>query len=244
MGDEEMTATRALAIVFERDAGSGVFADASRSRGVPLDSWMFDGRSAPPHEPSGYNAVLVFGGSMHPDQEDAHPWLRQAKALLRELLGRGTPLLGVCLGGQLLADAVGPPSRPAREPELGWYEVELTPEGKRDPVLGALSPGFTAFGWHRYEFALPHGGTPLATSATCLQAYRLGDAAWGIQFHAEVTGEDADAWIDEDRDKQDAARIVGDFDALRERTRIAMGPWNELGRGLCERFLAAAATRA
>ena len=81
----------------------------------------------------------------------------------------------------------GRPSRPAREPEIGWYEVELTPEGERDPVLGPLAPGFTAFGWHRYEFALPRGGTPLARSAACLQAYRLGDAAWGIQFHAEVT---------------------------------------------------------
>ena len=129
------------------------------------------------------------------------------KALLRELLERGTPLLGVCLGAQLLAEAVGPPSRPAKEPEIGWYEVELTPEGSGDPVLGPLAPGFTAFGWHRYEFDLPRGGTPLARSAACLQAYRLGDAAWGIQFHAEVTGEDADAWINDDRDDEDAARI-------------------------------------
>jgi GMP synthase-like glutamine amidotransferase len=238
-----MNASRALAVVFERDAGPGVFAQASATLGVTLDSWLFDGRTAPPGDPSGYDAVLVFGGSMHPDQESAHPWLRDVKALLGELLLGGTPLLGVCLGGQLLADAVGPPSRPSRAPELGWYEVEVTPEGKRDPLLGPLAPGFVAFGWHRYEFAVPRGGTALAHSAACLQAYRLGDAAWGIQFHAEVTGEDADAWINEDRAKPDAARIVEDFDRLRERTRGAMGPWNELGRGLCERFLAAA-TRA
>jgi GMP synthase (glutamine-hydrolysing) len=239
-----MTASRALAIVFERDAGPGTFAQASLARGVVLDSWLFDGCSEPPGDPSGYDAVMVFGGSMHPDAEDAHPWLREVKALLGELLGRGTPLLGVCLGGQLLADAVGPPSHPAREPELGWYEVEVTREGAQDPVLGPLAPGFTAFEWHRYEFPLPRGGTALARSAACLQAYRLGDLAWGIQFHAEVTGEDADAWINDDRRKEDAARVVGDFDQLRERTRTAIGPWNELGRGLCERFLAAAATRA
>jgi GMP synthase-like glutamine amidotransferase len=238
-----MTVSRALAIVFERDAGPGVFEQASVVRGVELDSWHFDGRAAPPGDPSGYGAVMVFGGSMHPDAEDAHPWLREVKTLLGELLGRGTPLLGVCLGGQLLADAVGPPSRRAREPELGWHEVEVTPEGERDPVLGPLAPGFTAFGWHRYEFALPRGGTALARSATCLQAYRLGDAAWGIQFHAEVTAQDADAWINDDRDKEDAAWIVADFDELRERTRVAMGPWNELGRGLCGRFLDVAATR-
>jgi GMP synthase (glutamine-hydrolysing) len=239
-----MMPTRALAIVFEPDAGPGVFEEASGALGVELDSWMFDGRQAPPGDPSGYDAVLVFGGSMHPDQEGAYPWLRDAKALLRLLLGQGAALLGVCLGGQLLADAVGPPSRPARQPELGWYEVELTPEGERDPVLGPLAPRFTAFEWHWYEFALPRGGTALANSAVCLQAYRLGDAAWGIQFHAEVTGEDADVWINYDRNKQDAARIVGDFDDMRERTRRAMGSWNELGRGLCERFLAVAATRA
>jgi GMP synthase-like glutamine amidotransferase len=238
-----MTGSRALAIVFERDAGPGVFAEAARARGVELDSWIFDGSAAPPHEPSGYDAVLVFGGSMHPDQEQAHPWLSEAKALLRELLDRDMPLLGVCLGAQLLADAVGPPSRPARQPEIGWYAVELTSEGKRDPVLGPLAPGFTAFGWHRYEFDLPHGGTPLARSAACLQAFRLGEVAWGIQFHAEVTGEDADAWINDDRERAEAAQLVGDFEELRARTRAAIGPWNELGRGLCRRFLAAAATR-
>ena len=245
MVDERPKATRALAIVFERDAGPGVFAEASGARGAVLDSWMFDGCAAPPAEPSSYDAVLVFGGSMHPDAEDAHPWLRDVKALLGELLGRGTPLLGVCLGGQLLADVVGRPPAPSREPELGWYEVELTPEGERDPVLGPLAPGFTAFGWHRYEFVLPPGATSLAHSAACLQAYRLGNAAWGIQFHAEVTAEDADAWIDDDRGEARTRRAsIGDFDALRERTRVAMGPWNELGRGLCERFLDAAATRA
>ena len=238
------TSTRALAIIFERDAGPGVFAEASVARGVELDSWLVDGRSEPPGEVSGYDAVMVFGGSMHPDAEDAHPWLREVKALLGELIGRGTPLLGVCLGGQLMADAVGLPSRPARKPELGWYEVEVTAEGERDPLLGPLAPGFTAFGWHRYEFGLPRGGTALARSAACLQAYRLGELAWGIQFHAEVTAEDAAAWIKGDRDRQDAARIVADFDQLRERTSRAIGAWNELGRGLCERFLTAAATRA
>ena len=182
---------------------------------------------------------------MHPDQEDAHPWLREVKALLGELLERGTPLLGVCLGGQLLADAVGPPLPPRER------------AGDRLVRGGADARGGAGSGarrrWPRASRRSGGTGTSSTSPAAeprspaapaCLQAYRLGDAAWGIQFHAEVTGEDADAWIDDDREKEDAARIVGDFDELRERTRAAIGPWNELGRGLCERFLDAAATRA
>jgi GMP synthase (glutamine-hydrolysing) len=139
---------RALAIVHETAAGPGVFAEALRSGGVELDSWMRPETRSPPGEPRDYDAVLVFGGAMHADQEALHPWLREEKALLRELLERGMPLLGVCLGAQLLADAAGAQPRRAARPEIGWYEVGLTPEGGRDPLLGPLAPRFEAFQWH------------------------------------------------------------------------------------------------
>jgi GMP synthase (glutamine-hydrolysing) len=235
---------RALAIIHQRDAGPGVFADATRSLGVELDPWLRAETGSPPRDPADYDAVLTFGGAMHADHEDRHPWLREEKALLADLLERGVPLLAVCLGAQLLAEAAGAPARPARRPEIGWYEVEVTAEGAADPLLGPLAPRFEAFQWHSYEFPLPPGATPLATSALCLQACRLNDRAWGIQFHAEVTREDADAWISDYRNDEDAVRIGLDPEELRERTSKAIASWNELGRGLCERFLAVAATRA
>jgi GMP synthase (glutamine-hydrolysing) len=231
---------RALAIVHQRDAGPGVFADAIRLRGVELDSWMRAETGSPPSDPAGYDAVLVFGGAMHVDQEDRHPWLEEEKALLAELLGGGVPMLGVCLGAQLLAEAGGAVPRRASEPEIGWHEVALTQEGREDPLLAPLAPGFEAFQWHSYEFPLPPGATPLARSDVCLQAYRIGRLAWGIQFHAEVSPADAEAWIDDYRSDEDAVRAGIDPEALRRRTRGSIDAWNALGAGLCERFLEAA----
>ncbi|MGH2964166.1 MAG: type 1 glutamine amidotransferase [Solirubrobacterales bacterium] len=236
---------RALTIVYQRDAGAGVFTDAISARGFELDTWMRAETDAPPSDPGGYDAVFTFGGAMHADQEDRHPWLRADKALLAELLDQGVPLLGVCLGAQLLVEAAGAPPRRSKEPEIGWHDVTVTAEGADDPLLAPLAPGFEAFEWHSYEFGLPPGATPLARSAACLQACRLGEAAWAIQFHAEVTAKDAEAWIDDYRSDEDAVRIGLDPDALRAETRSHIDAWNELGSGLCGRFLdAAAATRA
>jgi GMP synthase (glutamine-hydrolysing) len=234
---------RALSIVHQRDAGPGVFTDVLLAQKVHHDVWLRAEADRPPHDPHSYDAVLVFGGAMHADQEARHPWLRDEKALLADLLEEGVSLLGVCLGSQLLAEAAGAPARRAARPEIGWHAVEVTPEGARDPILGPLAPRFTAFQWHGYEFPLPPAATPLARSDVCLQAYRVGDSAWGIQFHAEVSREDAEAWIDDYRSDEDAVRIGVEPEELRQRTRAAIGPWNALGRGVCERFLAAAATR-
>jgi GMP synthase (glutamine-hydrolysing) len=227
---------RALAIVHQPDAGPGVFADAMRARGVELDQWMIS--DAPPFaDPLGYDAVLTFGGAMHPDQEDQHPWLGDEKALLAELIERGVPLLGMCLGGELVAAAAGATPRPARDPEIGWHGVEATPEGADDPIFGGLPRRFDAFQWHSYEASLPPNATALATSRVCLQAFRLAGPTWGIQFHADVTAVDAERWIDDYRSDPDAVRIGLDPEALRARTRASIAAWNELGRALCGRFL-------
>jgi GMP synthase (glutamine-hydrolysing) len=235
---------RALAIVHQRDAGPGVFADAFDSQGVELEQWYRAESDEPPSDPGDYGAVLSFGGAMHADQEDRHAWLADEKVLLGELLDSGVPLLGVCLGSQILAEAAGGKARRARAPEIGWYDVEVTPEGADDPLLGALAPRFEAFEWHSYEFDLPPEATPLARTDLCLQAYRIGASAWGIQFHAEVSAADAESWIDDFRSDEDAVRTGLDPEALRARTQERIGAWNELGRAFCERFLALASARA
>jgi GMP synthase (glutamine-hydrolysing) len=226
----------ALAIVHQPDAGPGVFADAMRARGVELHEWLIpDG--PPPGDPSSYDAVMTFGGAMHADQEGDHRWLRNEKALLRELIARRVPLLGMCLGSQLVAEAAGAGARRASAPEIGWHEVELTSAGAADPLLGDLPRSFEAFQWHSYEAPLPPGARALAKSDVCLQAYRLDGPAWGIQFHAEVSAADAEHWIDDYRSDPDAVGIGLDPEPLRQRTRASIGDWNQLGRALCERFL-------
>jgi GMP synthase (glutamine-hydrolysing) len=232
---------RVLAITHEARAGPGVFGDELRDRGHELDDWMIPSGAAPPADPAGYDAVMTFGGSMHPDQEHKHPWLEDEKALLRDLIEGGTPLLGVCLGSQLVAEAAGAPAEAAPEPEIGWLDVELTPEGTADPLLAPLAPGFTAFQWHSYRSPLPPGAVALARSPVALQAFRVGESAWGIQFHAEVTEDDAIHWTEHHEDDPKAVEIGLDPDEMMGAIREQMNPWNRVGRALCGRFLEVAA---
>jgi GMP synthase (glutamine-hydrolysing) len=232
---------RILALVHQPDAGPGVFAEAIRGAGAQLDTWLVPRGGSPPGDPFEYGAVITLGGAMHADQDREHPWLVGEKRLLADLVQRQVPLLGVCLGAQLLAEAMGGTARRARTPEIGFYDVSTTDEAGGDPLIGPLAPGFRALQWHSYEFTLPDGAVPLALSETCLQAFRLGEAAWAIQFHAEVTGEDLESWIADYRSDPDAADL--DPAALRAQARAAITGWNGLGRGLCERFLAAARSR-
>jgi GMP synthase (glutamine-hydrolysing) len=225
---------RALAITYETNAGPGVFAEAFDSNGVVLDVWRRTKPGPPPGRPRDYDAVLCLGGAMHVDQRDEHPWLDEDRALLADLLEEGRPLLGVCLGAQLLTQAAGGEVTRMPDPEIGWTQIEVA--GEDDPLLGPVAPGFEGFEWHSYGCVLPPDATELARSDSALQAYRVGDSAWGIQFHAEVTLEDAESWIDDYRSDDDAVRIGLDPGALRSETREKIGPWNELGRGLAARF--------
>jgi GMP synthase (glutamine-hydrolysing) len=219
-----------------------VFAEEMRARRVRLDEWLLSERgTSPPGEISSYDAVLTFGGAMHADQEDRHPWLRFERDFLAAMLDDGMPILAVCLGCQLLAEAAGGSARRTSEPEIGWHEVAVTEEAASDPVIGALAPRFTAFQWHSYEAVPPEGATVLARSPVCSQAYRIGERAWGIQFHAEVTPADASKWIADYRSDEDAIRIGVDAEALRAETDRKIADWNRLGRQLCGRFLDAIA---
>jgi GMP synthase-like glutamine amidotransferase len=232
-----MSAMRALAITYEREAGPGVFADAMAERGVRLDEWARERDQDPPADPHSYDAVLSFGGAMNVDEEDRYTWLREQKDLLAELLDAEVPLLGVCLGSQLLAEAAGAAPGRAERPEIGWFDIEVNGDGAKDPVMGPLAPRFNGFLWHSYEAPLPPGAVALASSEVCLQAYRVGERAWGIQFHAEVTAADAEYWIDHYDNDADAVRMGFDQEVFRRQLRAAIGPWNALGRDLCGRWL-------
>ena len=233
---------RVLAIVHQEDAGPGVFAEELSAQGVELEYWHVPEKDDLPPDAHDYGAVMAFGGAMHIDQHDRHAWLVREKELLRELIDRGTPLLGACLGAQLLCAAAGGEVTRMREPEIGWVGVEVIDPG--DPLVGPLAPSFSAFEWHSYACEPPAGSVVLARSEQCAQAFRIGEAAWGIQFHAEVSTADAAHWIDDWRSDEDAVRIGLDAEALRVETDATIPGWNEIGRAMAGRFLEAAATRA
>lgn len=235
---------RVLAIVHEDHAGPGVFGEAIRERGEVLEEWMVPTVAEPPRDPLSYDAVLVLGGAVNVDEGDEHPWLHAERALLGELLERQVPLLGLCLGSQMVAQAAGAVPRRAPRPEIGWHTVELTEAGGDDPLLGPLGPSFEAFQWHSYEFPLPPGAVALARSEVCLQGARIGEAAWAIQFHPEVTEADALHWTADFESDADAVRLGIDPTSLALEIEAKIGAFNELGRGICRRWLDLAAAQA
>jgi GMP synthase (glutamine-hydrolysing) len=220
-----------LSIVHDPKVGAGVFADAVRDRGDRLLEWIPSSNGAVPQA----DAVLVFGGAMHVDQEAEHPWLRAELELVRGFLETETPIFGVCLGGQLLARAAGARVGPAIAPEIGWRPVELCASAGDDPVFRSLPARFEAFQWHHYAFDVPAGATELGRSPVCSQAFRVRDNAWGIQFHPEVTEAQVRSWLDE----KDDADV--DWDELAAETERRIDDWNGFGRELCAAFLGAVA---
>jgi GMP synthase (glutamine-hydrolysing) len=220
-----------LALIHGDKVRSGVFGHVVRDRGHRLEEWSHAWDQPLPRPLDAYGAVLVFGGAMHADQDDHHPWLREENFFLERLLDLHTPVLGICLGAQLLAKAAHASVHPADDLEVGWYDVELTDEGLDDPVLGRLPRTFEAFQWHYYTYAVPAGGVELARSDRCTQAFRLGDNAWGVQFHPEVTLDQVEGWIDEDR------VIPVEAETLLADTRRRIEEWNSVGRRLCDAFV-------
>jgi GMP synthase (glutamine-hydrolysing) len=233
---------KVLAITHEEHAGPGVFGEAIREGGHALEEWMVPTNPEPPGDPLGYDGVLVLGGAMNVDEGDAHAWLGTEKGIVGRLIERGVPLLGLCLGGQMVASGAGAVPRRAPRPEIGWHTVELTEAGTEDPLLGPLAPGFEAFQWHSYEFPLPPGAVALARSEVCLQAARIGATAWAMQFHPEVTKADALHWTANFESDADAVRIGVDPNALTLAIEAKMAAFNDLGRGLCRGWLDVAAT--
>ncbi len=235
-----LDAVRILSIVHERAAGSGVFADAAAERGAELLEWI--PAEAPPPSNDAFGAVLVFGGAMHTDQEREHGWLRAEKRLLRTFLAGGTPVLGVCLGAQLLAEGAGGGAKRMAAPEIGWTIVKLAARARGDPLLGALPERFESFQWHSYELVPPSGAVVLARSGACVQAFRTRDArAWGIQFHAEATAATIAGWVDDYRADEDAVRADLDWLEVLAQTRRQIDRSNQLGEAICRRFLDRAA---
>ncbi len=228
---------RVLSVTHGPSVPGGVFEEAVEAAGHTLERWQVpDGTT--PDDVASYDAVMVFGGSMHPDQDEDFHWLGSEEAFLQDMLARAVPVFGVCLGAQMLARAAGASVGPASAPEVGWLDVELTSAGAADPVLGRLPTTATVFQWHHYTFALPPGATELARSPICPQAFRLGDQpAWGIQFHAEVTLPMLGAWAEEDPDElpMPAAELLAESE-------LVIGRSNAQGRWLADAFLREAAS--
>jgi GMP synthase (glutamine-hydrolysing) len=221
-----------LSVIHGRLVGAELFGDVIAEGGHELVEWDIRKQGRPP---DGFDAVIVFGGGQNVGEEADHPWLHDEYELLRGWVAAELPLLGVCLGAQTLAHSAGASVRRAAAQQLGFLEISLTPAGVADPVLGVLPPRFEALFGNSYAFDVPPGGVELASSPAASQAFRVGERAWGVQFHPEARRDQVLAWFAQDEPlPRPLPELIRELDDGIER-------WYELGRALCNAFLDAAA---
>lgn len=186
---------RVLVIENFANTTAGLVGQALAEAGARCDvRRMFAGDRLPASH-DGHDALLMLGGSQNALQDDEHPYLPLEAALARGFGNAGKPVLGICLGAQLLARGYGARNILGRPLEFGWHTVRLTREGRRDPLLAKLGEAAPIFHWHGDTFTLPPGAAHLASSEmTEMQAFRVGERAYGIQFHFEADTRMVEAW--------------------------------------------------
>ncbi|GLF97910.1 type 1 glutamine amidotransferase [Streptomyces yaizuensis] len=213
---------RVLVIQHEDGTGPGLVGAELTAAGLELDlvhPWA-GGRL--PASPAGHAGLLVLGGSPGCDDDTAAPWLPEVRALIRRAVAGGVPLLGICLGGQLTAAALGGRvARGRRGPETGVVPLRRLPAADADALFAAVPDGAPAAQWHWDEIVeLPPGAVALFTGDDCRhQAFRVGPRAWGVQFHPEVTAADVAGWAR--LDGPAVARAGGDPEAAVASVRAA-----------------------
>ncbi|MGN6088468.1 MAG: type 1 glutamine amidotransferase [Actinomycetales bacterium] len=193
-------AVRLLVVEHQPTCTAGTLGDEFSHAGASVTTVRPGDGDEVPSSLVGVDGLVVLGGAMGANDDDRAPWLPATRALLAAAVDQGVPALGVCLGHQLLAVASGGSvARNAAGPQAGVLPLSLTEEGRRDPVLGVLYDGSRVVHWNfDTVLELPPHATVLARCGSSVQAMRVGERAWGLQFHPEVTGEIVAEWARED----------------------------------------------
>ena len=197
---------RAICLQHVPFEGPGAFAAALTARGVSLERYLVPQRGLP--KDAG-NMLIVMGGPMSVNDPDS--WITEETEFIRSTILAGKPVIGVCLGSQFMAKALGAKVRSGKELEIGMTPVHLTKEGKSDPVFSACPETFDVFEWHGEIFDLPNDCVPLAGSEMApLQAFRYGTRAYGLLFHLEMEPAGIDSLCLECASDLTKARLTGD----------------------------------
>ena len=183
-----------LVLQHEPNVGAGYLGEALLRRGAKLINVRLDhGETIPQLEP--YDMLLIMGGTMNVYAEEKYPWLAEETRTIRDAADANKAVLGICLGGQLLAKALGAKVHLGAATEIGLTLITLTAAGKSDPLFDGL-PQVEAVEWHDDTFDIPNGAVALACSKRCSnQAFRFGEKAYGLQFHPEVSPTMLAGWI-------------------------------------------------
>jgi GMP synthase (glutamine-hydrolysing) len=187
---------KVLILKHAEDEGPGLLGDLFRAEGWEIEVIaLHKGEPVPTHL-DGYGALIILGGPMNVHEEDAYPFLREEGRLIMKALIEEVPLLGICLGAQLLAKTCGGAVYRAPQREFGWYRILLAGDASKDVLFRGLPKHMSVFQWHEDTFEIPEGGVLLAEGRGCRnQAFRMGNCAYGLQFHLETTDDMVKAWL-------------------------------------------------
>jgi len=165
--------------------------------------------------PESYEGLIVLGGPMGVYEADKYPHLATERKLIERAVKKNLPVLGICLGAQLIANALGATVYPSGVKEIGWYDLAPTADGKNDPLFHHLSATEKVFQWHGDTFDLPNGAVHLASSPLCTnQAFRYGRNVYALQFHLEVDTKMIDAWLAVPQNRDEIAALEGSVDPM------------------------------
>jgi GMP synthase (glutamine-hydrolysing) len=163
---------------------------------------------------TGYHGLVVLGGPMSVNESGRLPHLRTEMHLIEDAMKKSLPVLGICLGAQLIAKTLGANVYPNNEKEIGWYEVTPTEEASGDMVFRHFHQTETIFQWHGDTFDIPHGARHLATSRACVnQAFRYASNVYALQFHLEVDEPMIHRWLKVPENREEIARLNGNISA-------------------------------
>jgi GMP synthase (glutamine-hydrolysing) len=221
----------------------GVAPDAVRSSGGTFEVWNALDGDEPTPALDRVSGVVVFGSTFNVEHADEQPFIKLTAELIREALDRGTPFLGVCFGGQLLAWALDAHVGESPVREIGFEPIRLRSEAADDRLFSHFADGDMAFQWHGDAFDLPASSTLLATGDRVPnQAFRVGDRAWGTQFHLEVDRTELDSWLNEFAKQGDLLAAWGKSEAeVRSEADRYIADHEARGRRVFERFTEVAA---
>ena len=186
--DNPNPAPRVLVLQHADPEHPGLITNVVRNTGASLETIRADlGQSAPPSL-DGYAALIIMGGPQSVYEEDKFPYLRAEKQLAREAIDNNIPLIGVCLGSQIIADVLGANVHPSGGVEIGWKDVTRSEHAAADPILSALPETFTPLHWHGDVYDLPKGAAPIGSSdMTPVQGFTYGETTFAPLFHLEMT---------------------------------------------------------